>query len=406
MEQEVINELQHLRLTKEEEEEIPISTQSREDLLEECSLSLFGRLLTDRQQNMRALKSTLRAAWKMGSELRIVDVGSNILQFKFGSSYQRDWVENSGPWNFENNLLLLCGWKKDLTAANMVFTHSPFWVQLWGLPFELMSEEVGQDIGRSLGRLIEVDRRACLSDQAKFMCIRVDLPIEKPLRRGGQVVSKDGEKFWVHFRYERLPTFCYLCGKLGHNEKHCKVNAARQNTPKQYGEWLRANGAFKGRNEKKKKNFNGSNISSEIDGNEDGGNTAAENLQQFSVKDHMGGSSNGGCFQNSKSVDKSTQSQDCGVSDTHAWQTAEVRYGKDIKETDKKDLGKKDGSHAGSPNPIPLDKSDLVTQMGEKGEEENLTRKRKCERFDGGALSAYAESDLSAVAAMRHCREP
>ena len=127
MEQEIIEELQHLCLAKEEEEDdILISTQSRDDLLEECSLSLFGRLLSDRQQNMRALKNTLRAAWKMGSELRIVDVGNNTLQFKFGSSYQRDWVENSGPWNFENNLLLLCRWKKGLTAANIVFTHSPF----------------------------------------------------------------------------------------------------------------------------------------------------------------------------------------------------------------------------------------------------------------------------------------
>ena len=143
MEQEIIEELQHLCLAKEEEEDdILISTQSRDDLLEECSLSLFGRLLSDRQQNMRALKNTLRAAWKMGSKLRIVDVGSNILQFKFGLSYQHDWVENSGPWNFENNLQLLCRWKKGLTATNIVFTHSPSWVQLWGLPFELMSEEV------------------------------------------------------------------------------------------------------------------------------------------------------------------------------------------------------------------------------------------------------------------------
>ena len=62
----------------------------------------------------------------MGSELQIVDVGSNILQFKFGSSYQRDWVENSGPWNFDNSLLLLCKWKKGLTTANIVFTHSLF----------------------------------------------------------------------------------------------------------------------------------------------------------------------------------------------------------------------------------------------------------------------------------------
>lgn len=58
-----------------------------------------------------------------------------------------------------------------------------------------MLEEVGQDIGKSLGRLIEIDRRACQSDQAKFMHIRVDLPIDKPLRRGGNVVSRDGEKY-------------------------------------------------------------------------------------------------------------------------------------------------------------------------------------------------------------------
>ena len=86
-----------------------------------------------------------------------------------------------------------------------------------------MSEEVGQDIGRSLGRLIEVDKWACQLDQAKFMRIRVDLPIDKPLRRGGHVVSKDGEKFWIHFRFQRLPTFCFLYGMLGHSDKHCQV---------------------------------------------------------------------------------------------------------------------------------------------------------------------------------------
>lgn len=100
----------------------------------------------------------------MGSKLRIIDVGNNTFQFKFGSHYQMEWVENSGPWNFENNLLLICRWKKGLTTANIVFTHSPFWVQLWGLPFEHMFEEVGRDIGNSLGCFIEGDKRASQSD--------------------------------------------------------------------------------------------------------------------------------------------------------------------------------------------------------------------------------------------------
>nr|POE99626.1 hypothetical protein CFP56_49353 [Quercus suber] len=78
------------------------------------------------------------------------------------------------------------------------------------------------------------------------MRIKVELPIDKPLRRGGNVVSLDGEKFWVNFKYEWLPTFCFLCGKLGHDGKHCLDFPNGQNTSRQYSEWLRAGGAFKG----------------------------------------------------------------------------------------------------------------------------------------------------------------
>lgn len=315
MEQEVVDGLQNLCLTKEKEAEIPITAQSRVDLQEECSLSLFGRLLSNKQQNQRALKSMLRAAWKMGSELRIVNVGNNILQFKFGSTYQMEWVENNGLWNFENNLLLLCSWKKGLTTVNVVFIHSPFWVQLWGLPFELMSEEVGQDIKNSKGRFIEVDIRACQSNQAKFMHISVDLPIDKPLRRGGNIVSRDGEKFWVHFRYERLPTFCFLCGKVGHDDKHCQAFTDWQNTPKQYGEWLKANKTFKGGNNKQKSFFSSNhNVGSEDIASEK--DQTIENTLQLTSAYHSGGSTSSGSFQNSKNSNKSNQEWGCDMSDT------------------------------------------------------------------------------------------
>ena len=97
MDKSILYSLQNLLLIKEEEEAIPITITNSSDLLEECSLSLFGRLLSDRQQNQRALKNTLRSAWKMGSDMRIVEVGNNILQFKFSSKYQLDWVERCGP---------------------------------------------------------------------------------------------------------------------------------------------------------------------------------------------------------------------------------------------------------------------------------------------------------------------
>ena len=59
MDQVILDGLQNSQLTKEEEEGIQISASSRAERLEECHLSLFGKLLSDRQQNLRVLKSTL-----------------------------------------------------------------------------------------------------------------------------------------------------------------------------------------------------------------------------------------------------------------------------------------------------------------------------------------------------------
>ena len=153
--------------------------------------------------------------------MRIVEVGNGILQFKFGSRYQMERVEKNSPWNFDNNLLLLCRWRKGLSTANITFMHSPFWVQVWGLPFELMSEESGKDIGNSIGSYVETDKRSRQIDQVKFMRIRVKLQINKPLWKGGYIKSMEDERVWVTFKYERLPTVCYVCRRMGHDDRHC-----------------------------------------------------------------------------------------------------------------------------------------------------------------------------------------
>ena len=41
--------------------------------------------------------------------------------------------------------------KKGMSVANIVFSHSPFWVQVWGVPFELMTEDTARDIGNRIG---------------------------------------------------------------------------------------------------------------------------------------------------------------------------------------------------------------------------------------------------------------
>ena len=102
-----------------------------------------------------------------------------------------------------------------------------------------MCEEVGKDIGGTIGNFLEVNKRSWQSDQAKFMCIRVEVQLNKPLRWGGYVSDIEGGKHWVTYKYERLPTICFIYGKLGHNLKLCEEIIDWQEAEKQYGDWMR-----------------------------------------------------------------------------------------------------------------------------------------------------------------------
>ena len=61
------------------------------------------------------------------------------------------------------------------------------------MPFDIFSEEVGYDIGMSIGRVVEVEDKGFTSDQARFIRIRVEIPLNKLLRRGSQFKNPEGE---------------------------------------------------------------------------------------------------------------------------------------------------------------------------------------------------------------------
>ena len=72
-----------------------------------------------------------------------------------------------------------------MTATSMTFQKIPMWIQIWSLPFDLLKEETGRGIGMGLGEVVEIDTTSFMSKQARFIRIRVELPLDKPIRRGG-----------------------------------------------------------------------------------------------------------------------------------------------------------------------------------------------------------------------------
>ena len=143
----IIDSLENMKLMAEEEEVIEISDEGRLTEIESCNVSLIGKFLTCKAFNKRAAMNTLRRAWGLNTDLQIVEVGSNLFQFKFQSEFDMSRILRGGPWTFDNQLLMLTRWRKGMNASNVTLDHASLCVQIWGAPFDMVSPQVAIEIG-------------------------------------------------------------------------------------------------------------------------------------------------------------------------------------------------------------------------------------------------------------------
>ncbi|KAF7150653.1 hypothetical protein RHSIM_Rhsim02G0038900 [Rhododendron simsii] len=263
MADEVVELIGNCHLSDEEDDVIPIADEVCKQAVEACSFSLVGKLLTSKKFNVTVMKDSLRRAWGSPENLHIVEVGDNLFHFRFDSETNLRKVLNGGPWNFDNYLLVLQEWESGMKAEQVSFQLVPFWVQLWGLPFEFVNPVIGEIIGKRIGSFFSVDNRAVMGERGRFIRVRVGVPVDKPLKRGGFIALGNGTKFWVDYKFERLNRFCYYCGSLLHEHGNCGVRSSDEGIgilkEGKFGAWMKAGGggAGAGRQQPNSKWFSG-----------------------------------------------------------------------------------------------------------------------------------------------------
>ena len=61
-----------------------------------------------------------------------------------------------GPWPFDNQVLMVRRWQAGMTAKDVKFNVVGLWVQIWGVPFDMVCPQVAREVGSRLGMVEEV----------------------------------------------------------------------------------------------------------------------------------------------------------------------------------------------------------------------------------------------------------
>lgn len=86
-------------------------------------------------------------------------------------------------------------------------------------PLVLRFESMARKLGNIMGEYVDMDMNEGYMN-VRFLRIKVIVDWRKALKIGTLVKFKE-KNLRVHFKYERLPTFCYICDKIGHQLKDC-----------------------------------------------------------------------------------------------------------------------------------------------------------------------------------------
>ncbi|XP_058759552.1 uncharacterized protein LOC131632844 [Vicia villosa] len=157
-----------------------------------------------------------------------------------------EYVLKTGPWSFDRALPMIKCISREEQPFDLDLHFSSFWVRIYDLPLIVRSDTMARKLGNIIGTFEEMDFREAHRND-RFLRVKVMMDLKEPLKRG-TIVSFKEKKIRVHFKYERLPTFCFICGGMGHQIKDCEAveelnEEGFEDIEEQdlaFGQWLRA----------------------------------------------------------------------------------------------------------------------------------------------------------------------
>lgn len=179
----------------------------------------MGRLLTEKNINVRAMKSKIVDIWKPAIGINIKELDSGIFLFQFYHREDLLWVMSEGPWQFKNVMLSIDLIPDTDDLFKVPLWQQNIWIHIHDLPTGLMTKSAGKQIEIFCGKFLKYDHKNNTNIWKESMITRAKLDVRKPFKRMKKITRRNGVEVVVICKYERLENFCFIYGFVTYIEQ-------------------------------------------------------------------------------------------------------------------------------------------------------------------------------------------
>ena len=112
-------------------------------------MSLIGKLLNPKKQNVERLIVAMPEQWGMSEKITACELGNKHFLFNFDNEEDLNSVLNQGPFHHNLCMFVLICWEPIVDENYPLMV--PFWIPLQGIPLHLCTHQNLEAIGDRLG---------------------------------------------------------------------------------------------------------------------------------------------------------------------------------------------------------------------------------------------------------------
>ncbi|KAF9592596.1 hypothetical protein IFM89_016047 [Coptis chinensis] len=220
--EELQQKMKKLLFEKKKQHIIEINCLNAEALANDA-LTLIGKLHGGLSPNLEEVGKEVHRIWQTTGNIELERIDRDHVKFRFENSQECKHVKTNGPWMVGGFILSIKEWERDRRLDEYNFELVSFWVQIWDLPKDRINKVNVWKIGEELGLVIEADTSCPPEFNHPVARVRVEMDVTERLTKEQQLKLETGEELTVRLKYEKLETFCYFCGVIGHEHLRCRI---------------------------------------------------------------------------------------------------------------------------------------------------------------------------------------